>query len=338
MSLTVTCKRLDTAEAGGSDRNQQRRYPVVFRIEQTDTGSRAGVISLITAAQALMSSSLPTYGDVYSFDGDTDNDAYAQEFNWEWPNPADYPKRLHVTVNYMPAESFNPGRLTETNPTSWPTEYWVEWTEEQVVLEEATNVEELQNIDRAALTLGKVVNACGVEFTEPLMKTVYYPVLHCQKAYALLDDIVALNVAYQNTTNSGTFFGAAARCAKYLGTESGRVQKINGQSFYMGITRIWFKSATWDRKVLNNGWSHFELSEDTYPLANDDGKPVLFKNKVHDNPSDVEADPSADPDTPCSEPLNLGLLGDLLNPNDSPVYISYRDLEEVDYAGIGIGS
>jgi hypothetical protein len=332
VSLTVTCKRLPTEEPGSSDQNQQRNYSISYLIEQTDTGTLATPKAMITAAQALGANPLPLYGDTYVDDAD----AYAMQFNWRRPSPAEFPKRLEVTIGWLPPKSIDPGRLAEPDPLAWPTEYWVEWTEEQVVLEEATNVEELQNIDRPALTLGKVVNACGVEFTEPLMKTVYYPVLHCQKAYEFLEDIVSLNVSYQNTTNSGTFFGALARTAKYLGTESGRIQKINGQSLYMGITRIWFKNATWDRKVLNNGWSHFKLAEDTYPIANEDGKGVLFKNKVNDNPP-ATGDPAGDPDTPCSEPLNLSLLGELLAPDDPPVFITYRDLDEVDYLGIGIG-
>lgn len=334
MTLTVTSRRLPTDEAGSSNQHQQRTYTASYIIEQTDAGSLATPRAMITAAQAVMTGDpVPVYGDTYVDDADS----YAQQFSWRRPEPADYPKRLICEVTWMPADSFNPGKLTESDPTLWPTEYWVEWTEEQVVLEEATNVEELQNIDRPALTLGKVVNACGVEFTEPIMRTVYYPVLHCLKYYDNLNDIIALNTTYQNTTNNGSFFGASARVAKYLGTESGRIQKVNGVSFYAGITRIWFKQATWDRAVLNNGWSHFELADDSFPIANADGTAVLFKNKVNDiRPADGDSAP--DPDTPASEPLNLGLLGDLLAPDLSPVYIHYRDLDEVDYSGIGIGS
>src|SRR6185295_9547486 len=119
-----------------------------------------------------------------------------------------------------------PGKLTETDPLLWPTEYWVEWTEEQIPLTEAKNVEEMIYALRSPNTLGPVTNACGVEFSEPLMKTIYYPVLHAQKAYETLDEIVALNVTYQNTTNNGSYFGAGQRKAKYLGTESGRIQKL----------------------------------------------------------------------------------------------------------------
>lgn len=340
MTLTVECKRLPTAERGSSNQNQQRNYTKVFRIKQTDTGSRAGVKSLITAAQAVMSGDpIPVYGDEYTDAGDTDEDSYAMDFGWEWPHPADKPKVLDVTVGFQPLQGGNThGRLIEPDPLSWPIEYWIEWTEEQVVLQEATNVEELTSIGRSALTLGKVVNACGVEFSEPLMRTVYYPVIHAQKAYESLADITALDLAFQNTTNSDTFFGAALRKAKYLGTESGKVQKINGTSLYMGITRVWIKDATWDRKVLNNGWNHFQLNAAKSAILNDvDGKPGLFPNRVQDDADTFESDSSTEPSVASTEPLNLGLTGLLLAPGTDPTYVTYRDLNEVAYSGLGIG-
>ncbi len=338
MSLTVTCVLESTR--GGSDTNQQRTYNSKYRIKQTDAGSRASAPALITAAQAVMAGDpLPLYGDNYTDAGDTDVDSYAMSFNWNPLENNDHEKLLFVDVTFQPASSFTPGKLQETDPLLWETEYWVEWTEEQVVLEEATVVEDLSGLLRSAGSLGKVVNGCGIEFTEPLMKTIYYPVLHAQKQYATLEEIVALNTTYQNTTNSGAFFDASARKAKYLGTESGRIQKINGQSFYVGITRIWFKEKTWDRKVLNNGWGHFEKNPSNPPslLYDGGGYPILFKNKVHDDPTAAADDPDSDPDTPSSEPLNLKLDGTLVKATEEPVYITYRDLEEVDYSGIGIG-
>jgi hypothetical protein len=334
MPLTVTCRRQATAEPWSSNTNQQRTYQTVYRIEQTDAGSRAGVPSMILAAQALVSNALPVYGDQWSLDGDTDPDAYATQFSSVWVHPADKPKFLDVTVTFGPQGE--PGKLLETNPLSWPTEYWVEWVEEQVVLDKATNVEALDGIGRAALTLGKVVNACGVEFTEPLMKTIRYPILHAQKNVEDLEDIIATENTYQDTTNNGTFFGAPARTAKFLSVDGGRKQKINGQSFYAAVVQIQFKRATWDRLVLNNGWSHFQKDAGSY--IEKDGAPQLFKNKVFDDPQALLDDPDADPDTSCSEPLNLDHDGLLIVNNAEPDYISYRDLEEVDYAGIGIGS
>lgn len=325
------------------DRYGGRTYEVEFAVDQTDSGALAAGVAVVIAAQLLGVDPVPLKGDEYSFDGTTDDDSFCQEIEWHRPDPDDKPKRWHVACRYAPLEGVDHGTILEPDPLLWPVEYFVEWTEEQVPLNEARNVEELLYADsfpRAADTLGPVVNACGNEFTEPLMKTVYYPVLHAQKAYATLDEIVALNDAYQNTTNNAPFFGATTRKAKYLGTESGRKQRLNGVDFYMGVTRIWFKRATWDRPVLNNGWSHFErpAANPNTILYDADGQRMFFKNLIHDDPASAEADNDIDPESPCSEPLNLSLDGTLLKADEPTVYITYRDLEEVNYAGIGIGS
>lgn len=338
MPVTTTTKRLPTPERGLEDRLGGRIYEVVYEVDQTDGGPRAAGSAVVIAAQN--ASQIPGKGDNYSYDGTTDLDSYLQEIEWFRPSPVDKERRWHVVCRYAPAEGIDSGTILEPDPLLWPVEFWVDWVEEQVVLEEASNVEEMLFIFRGPFSLGPVVNACGQEFTEPLMKTIYYPVLNAQKAYETLDEIVALNLAYQDTTNSDTFFGAEPRKAKYLTTESGRIQQVNGTSFYMGITRIWFKDSTWDRKVLNNGWNHFKYDPNnptTILYHPDSADPLLFKNLVSDQSAE-EAQISTDVDTiASSEPLNLTLDGTLLPKDEPGVYITYRDLEEVAYSGIGIG-
>lgn len=331
MALTVVSKRLPTAEPGSVDKNNGRHYEVTFEVDQTDGGALACGVAVVIAAQALGTNPVPLQGDDYSYDSFTDLDSFCQEISWSRPNPVDKPKRWHVVCKYDPVDGTDPGSISEPDPLLRPVEYWIEWAEEQVVLDEAAIVEDLSHIGRAANSVGRVVNSCGVEFTEPLMKTIYYPVLHCQKAYATLDEIVALNLTYQGTTNNGTFFGAGAREAKYLTTESGRIQRLSGTDFYMGVTRIWFKDDTWDRRPLNNGWSHFKHDGAAYEL-DAASNPKLFKNLVFDDPDDDEQD------VPASEPLNLALNGTLRKTDEAGIYLTYRDLAEVDYAGIGIGS
>jgi hypothetical protein len=340
MTLTVS-SRLLAPDAQPFSLNQvgQRTYELTWEVDQTDGGALAAGPSVFLAGSAVLTGNpVALGGDQFSYGGFTDLDSFAQELTGRRPDPLNAPKRWHFTWKYMPLSGTSRGKLTTSDPLMFPTEYWVEWTEEQVVLEEAKNVDALPSIGRTALTTGPVVNACGVEFTEPLMKTIYYPVLHCQKSYATLDEIVALNTTYQGTTNNGNFFGAPQRTAKYLGTESGRIQRISGTEFYTGITRIWFKDATWDRQVLNNGWSHLE-TDSGGNIITQAGKPKLFINRIsQQTKSEAEADPEAEPDARASEPLNLTRDGLLRDPDALGVYVSYRDLDEVDYSGIGIGS
>lgn len=334
MPLTVFSKRLPTAEPGSLDKYGQRSYTIAFEVDQTDTGALADPVSILIAAQALVTDPPPERGDTYSYNSFTDIDSFCQEITWERPHPSDKPKRWHYTCRFGPLEGVDSDTLAEPNPLLWATEYWVDWVEEQVVLRRALNVDDLPTIGRAPLTEGPVVNACGVDFTEVPMKTIYYPILNCQKAYATLEEIVALNMAFQDTTNSSTFFGAGARTAKYLSTESGRIQRVNGQSFYMGVTRIWFKKSNWDYKILNNGWTHFERDAAEEIITDGDGNPFRYQNLV----LDLNGTAAEDANQPCSEPLNLALDGTILPPDTPAVYMAYRDLEEVDYSAIGIGS
>jgi hypothetical protein len=335
MALTVTSKVKNVSSGDGSvNALGERSYEVVFEVDQDDAGPLADGVAVTLAAIALGGSGrVYGLGEEYSL-FTTDLDSYCQLISWKRPDPANNLKRWHVTCNFGPSQGTDPGVYTEDNPLLWPVIYDVDFIEEQVPLDKARVVESLSHIGRAAGSLGPVINAAGVEFTEAALTTIWYPILIAKKNYSTLDEIVALNLAYQGTTNSDTYFGAATRKAKFLSTASGGRQQVNGTVYYPGTTRIWFKDATWDRGILNNGWSHLVKSGGNYKLDSA-GKPKLFKNKVHDDPN---AAAETDPDQDCSEPLNMALDGTLQPSDVAGLYLNYRDLNEVSYAGIGIGS
>jgi hypothetical protein len=211
MALTVSCKRLPDQMDGGEDEHGKRTYKEVFEIDQTDAGALAAPVAMVIKAQSSNAGPdiVPLKGDNYSYGGTTDLDSYAMRYGWKRPKEIDLKTRIHATVDYGPADGFNPGRLTEPNPTSWPTEYWLEWTEEQVPVKDVRNVSALPGANRDADTVGPIINGAGEEPVDPVFKLVRYPILCCQKAYATLNEIVALNTTYQDTTNNASFFGAA---------------------------------------------------------------------------------------------------------------------------------
>ena len=331
MALTVSSKRLNDEDSGSGNGLGQRNYSIAFVVDQTDAGALASPLAVLLAAQALSGTArIPETGENYSFDGTTDADSFLLNIIWKRVKSEEIFTRWRYDLQYGPAAE--PGVLN-IPPLSRPVLYDIDWIEEQVPLENAAVVESLSHVGRAAGSVGPVVNSVGVEYTEAALKTIYYPVLIALKNYATLDEIVALNMAYQGSTNNGTFFGASARKAKYLMTASGGRQQAMGETFYPGTTRIWIKQATWDRKILNNGWGHFEKISGNY--VNDaNGKPKFFKNKIHDDPA---AAAGSDPTLDASEPMNLALDGTLAISNVPAIYLTFRDLVESNYAGIGIG-
>jgi hypothetical protein len=259
-------------------------------------------------------------------------------YGWKRPKEIDLKTRIHATVDYGPADGFNPGRLTEPNPTSWPTEYWLEWTEEQVPVKDVRNVSALPGANRDADTVGPIINGAGEEPVDPVFKLVRYPILCCQKAYATLNEIVALNTTYQDTTNNASFFGAPQRTAKYLSTQSGRITRTQGYSVYLAVTKIWFKDLTWDLKILNVGFNHLVADPSGGYKLDGKGKPQRFRCTVRSVEIDDSGNPTVGGWVASSEPLKLATNGVLADQDAAATYISFRDLTEVDYAGIGIGS
>jgi hypothetical protein len=348
MPLTVSSKRLPDEQPWSADALGRRTYEETFEVDQTDAGDMASGVAVAIAAQQLMvGDALPLRGDNYSYGGLTDLDAFALEFSGRRPWPKTYSKRWHITVKYGPPEG-DADALVEDDPLLWPPEYWVEWTEESVPLTDAKIVEDLSHIGRPVFSNGPIVNAAGEGTIDAQMKTIYYPVLCCQKAYETLEEIVALNTAYQDSTNSIAFFGSAPRTARYLLTESGRMQRAGQQAVYFGITRIWFKAATWDRLILNNGFMHLRRQNaggtgDYFRDGN--GRPMLHRfmlpqTQFNDDGTEkfvIDEETGKRVYVESPEPANLG-LGGLVLPKDAPaINLHYRYLNELPYAGIGIG-
>jgi hypothetical protein len=332
MPVTVSSKRPPQEETGSANGLGERRYKVEFEVDQTDAGPLADGIGIVLAAQLLVGDGrVPETGEHYDYFTE-DLDSFCQNLTWERTNAKELATRWKIIAEFGPVTG-DPSILN-VPPLSRPVIYDIDWIEEQVPLEQARIVEGLPHIGRAAGSLGPVCNSCGIEFTEAALKTIYYPILIAQKNYATLDEIVALNLAYQGTTNSDTFFDASARKAKYLMTASGGQQQQMGQTFYPGTTRVWFKQPTWDRQILNNGWGHFKKTGTGAYMSDDLTHAKWFKNKVHDDP---DADETADPKADASEPMNLALDGTLAISTIPAIYLTFRDLNEVSYAGIGIG-
>jgi hypothetical protein len=198
------------------------------------------------------------------------------------------------------------------NPLLRPPVFNIEYIEQEYVIEKARNVEGLLHGNgaggnRAADTLGPIVNAAGTRPDEPIVDTERNAVLVIQRNFASLAEIIDLNETYQKTTNdadvalgSGT---VGARRLKYLMTSSLGKQIENGIEFWPGVTQIEVKKTT-DLIIDNVGYDRW------------DGTAVTpFLTAAGERPG---------------EPRNLNMDGG--SGGDFSHTITYRHLEEVDYS------
>lgn len=197
-----------------------------------------------------------------------------------------------------------------TNPLLRPAVFNVEYVDSQYIVTKAKNVEGLLHGDgkggnRAALTLGPIVNAAGKQLIEPVMDNERNGVLVIYKNYASLDAIVTMNETYARTTNILTYKGFDVRRLKYQVTESQGVQVENDIIFWPGVTRVEIKTTT-DISVDNVGYQEWSTISSAF-------RPLMVE----------EAEPKA---------LDLDGSFSAATGNTS---ITYRHLTEVDYSPLG---
>ncbi len=222
---------------------------------------------------------------------------------WEW------------TVTYSRPQPEDLSNLTSgytSNPLLMPPIYNIDYMDREYVIEKATNVEALSHGDgkggnRAADTLGPIVNAAGKRPDEPLMDTERLEVLVIRRNYASLAAIVSLNRTYKRTTNSDTVQGYAARELRYLLTRSEGVQNLNGIEYWPATTAILAEDTT-DLTLDNVGYEYWDAADADWKRA-------------------VDANGDA-----MAEPINLKLDGD--EAGDNTTTITYRHLTAVAYASL----
>lgn len=219
----------------------------------------------------------------------------------------------YATVTFGPPPTGEDEEQANENPLARPPIFNIEYIEAEYVVEKAKNVEALSHGDgnggnRAADTLGPIVNGAGRRSDEPLMDVERNSVLIIQKNFSSLGAIADLNTTYQRTTNSDSVtVGSStvtARRLQYQVTESLGKQIENGIEFWPGVTRIELKKTT-DRILDNVGYDYWNGSE-IAPFLVDNERP--------------------------GEPINLNRDGTANG--DYTETITYRHLTEVAYASL----
>ncbi len=213
-----------------------------------------------------------------------------------------------------PPEGEDETQQEQDNPLLRPPIYGIDYIDEEYVVEQARNVEAL-GVEfaagapyRAADTLAPITNGAGIRPDEPIVRTRRRGVIRIQRNYADLGTILDMNEDYQDTTNSDeitignkTF---SPRRLKYELTREGGKQIENGITYYPGVTEIAIHKTT-DLIIDNVSFSYYTVAGALKRFLDDDGEPL-------------------------ADPQNITRSG---LQSSSKTTITYRDLEQVAYAG-----
>ena len=273
-------------------------------------------------------------GDTYAFNGDADISSFAQTAQVKRIARFQDKSQWSVTINYAPLPAGKSAAYLTSSPLDWPKELWIDWVEEQVPIVSARCLTDLEGAQRGPSypvgdgggnEPGPIVNAAGEQTIEPLMQTIYRPILNILKNYASLDAIVGLNNTYESTVNSDSIYGAVAGQLRYVITASEKKQtsRFGGfvVTYFPGVTRLDFRKDGWARYILNNGMNKMVKTGGTYETSGSDR--LLFPIKVKDEDSGEQVR--------TSEPLNLQPDGTYV-PNTIANNIAYQVFTSVAYA------
>ena len=244
----------------------------------------------------------------------SDDSAYAQRFHGRRlrdDNQANEYWDFHVTWSPLPPGSKSGD--SNATPTARPTHLRLEYQETQEELREAYNVDALTN--RAAGTLGTIVNGALQTAPQKIYVPKRVPILVATKNFATQDSVDALNRTYENTVNNGLFYGRAAHYAKFLSADVTEEIRENTFVYYQATIRIALGYSPWYYEIDNVGFQ-------TWTGANCTG---FIINAFDDNGQ------------PVAEPIKLELNGQRRGNSDTMLKVRYRPAE-ANYASIGIGT
>ena len=225
---------------------------------------------------------------------------------------------------------------------NWPVEYWVEWIEEQVPIEKAECITDMYQIRRgpkakeenAAREPGHIVNAVNQQTIDPLMKTLYHPVICAVFNSPTYLDACALNRLWAESVNEDEFLGDAARTWRYLFAQADRRQQTTIKNplavnpanrntiinYYPTTVKLEYRAATWDLEVVNNGMTCFKYKIENIDAAEANpkgtGANIPFLQRDPDNssnfaqfPVQVFTKPGSNKLVDAAEPQLLNLDG-----------------------------
>lgn len=280
------------------DKRARGTYEAVWHVQTDDPMD--GPVTVLTEAQALASSErVPALWSTYAFHDEQDIASFLRSFRVEPREDPHNSKTLwRVIAHYEPLEPQEQEGDGDTDPLQRPVRYRLEHTS-------YTRVVEQDNEGNA------IVNACEQEFDEPIEDEQSRIILVAEKNFASLQEIINLNLTYAGKVNNDSYRGAGERMWYCHTIGCSDLQTEGNVSFYTATFRLELNFETWDRKVLNRGFKHYDDS-----------------NKL------VQATDTAG--IPCNEPILLDEDGTRLADGATGNFITFKVKKEVAFSGLGV--
>lgn len=262
----ISCKLQGPRNATFGLKNQ-RTATLTYKI-QTNT-ARSAAMAVKLQAQAAGPDALPVEYGFYNAGGYIDLGVYCTSISMVQDGGDDH-------LNWTATATFGPLPDNQTpldmviNPLQRPNRYWTESLEIVRPVEKDINGRPIRN-------------AAGQEFIDPIMEEENLTVLCVQKNMANLQDVLDLNADYGGRLNEKTFFGGEAKTWKCGPIVTGPIMYENGFSFYSPVIRLFHNPDTWLRRIVNQGFQHYNnVTDKKLVRAVDDNgepttEPVLLK-------------------------------------------------------------
>lgn len=299
------CNYDRAAFAASYDRRNLGTYRGSWIVETN--GSNETPKAVLNAALSVTSPNdpIPALYDTYSYEGESDSYAYAQQFEIV-PRERGSTSLWTINVTWSPLPEGKEENDFDTNPLLRGVEYAFDW-------EVYTEIVDKDKDDK------QIVNTAGKPFDVNVEMERSRSVIVASYNVASFATVVQKSIKYQDAVNSVTWSlnGATIqpRYALCRNVQSSGLITEPGGSYYRLNFRVALNAQNWDEKLLSRGFGYLQVANDLDTYTTEDRNGVNLMDTL-------------------DEPILLKEDGTIKPKGDPPYYTEWRVREETSFANI----
>lgn len=294
----IRCALAEEPPRLSEDKRFRSTIPVMWNVETDDPTD--GPIAVKAGAEVTSPDPLPPLWTTYSYHGESDTSIFLKRREVQPRHGAQGRTMWRVIGHYEPLEPQEQPDDSNPDPFLRPVKYRLEHVT-------YTEVVDVDKDDKP------IVNSAGQEFDEPLEQEKSRMVLVADQIVPDLQTIINHNLTWAGKVNSTPYRGGGPRMWFVHTIGSSDLLSESGVDYYVATWRLELNFDTWDRKVLNRGFKHYDNAADK--------KLVIAKDKDG---------------LPVNEPILLATDGTRLGDGIDGNFLSFRVKDEVSFAGFPV--